>query len=340
MLVYWLRRPLLSVGSSLGLGIAIFALPLVKDKILAWLPWHNISLLWVMSDAILLSLMAWLILQPLVSILTRHANYLAENTRQAASASATKTAAAVVPKPASRLPELIAPLAAVLLLVAAIISNLAVGQPTSPVDLIKSDIQYNLSTARMMETAGDFAAAAYYSDIAEARILAWQEAVLEEPGAIQRALVLAPGDEQVQLLAALQSTYKRQILERGLFTGQHSPAWHLALLESYQTDSQLLSGQQKLIRSELLRLRILQENFCQTAILPQDLAMNKEVLAKVLAELKTQLTDFRHCALAARQGEEGGINRQLVIGYTGHGGGLPRADQTATTGHDLWQLFP
>jgi hypothetical protein len=304
LLAYWLRRPLLVIGSALALGATIFALPLTEDKILAWLPWNNISLLWVMTDILLLTIMAWLILQPLAAILSHHAARLANE--------AMTTAAAAAARPARPLSMLAPPLAAMLLILAVVISNLGSGQPTSPVDLIRSDIQSNLSNARMMETAGDLAAAAYYSKIAEARILAWQEAVLEEPGALQRALALAPDDEQVQLLAALQSVYKRQILEQGLFMGQHSPAWHLALLESYRTDGQL-TGQQELIRSELLRLCILQENFSQTTVLPQDLAKNKNELAKALNELKAELANFRHCALIARQGEEGGINRQLVL---------------------------
>ena len=303
LLAYWLIRPILNLGTALTLGLTIFAWPLLEDKFLAWLPWHQISLLWVMTDITLLAIIAWLILQPLLAILNHHAASLAEKALTSQLAS-------------PRILNLASALVALLLIVAAIISNLTVGQPNSPLKLIKSDIEYNLDQAEIQETAGDFAAAAYYSKIAEARILAWRETVLAESGALRQAIALAPADEQVQLLAALNNSSRRQILERGLFIGQHTPAWHLALLDTYRSDELLnnaLTARQQQIRSELLRLCILQENFSQTAILPQDLAKNKPALAKLLDELATRLADYRHCELMARQGAEGGINRQLVL---------------------------
>jgi tetratricopeptide (TPR) repeat protein len=307
MLAYWLLRPFLSLGTTLAIGLAIFALPLAEDRILAWLPWHQISFLWVMTDTILQALFVWLILQPIHVILNHHAAVLTEKAL---------TAVAPPPPASSLIVRLTSPLVALLLIIAAIVSNLATGQPLSSINLVKSDIEYNLSTADMLETAGDFAGAAYYSNIAEARILAWQETVLAESGALKRAQELAPGDEQVQLLSALQSSNKRQVLERGLFVGQHSPAWHLALLDAYHNEvgqNGQLNGKQKQIRAELLRLCILQENFSQSIVLPQDLANSKPALSKILTEFTAELANFKHCALAARQGSEGGINRQLVL---------------------------
>ena len=303
MAEYWLRRPLLCLGSTISLGLMVFAIPLLDDIILALLPWHAVSFFGYFAGTLLLVLLEWLILQPLLAIYSFHAAASMQNQN-------------TVPRPTGRATafpvRLLSVIIAILLILSSGVYQVANGQPISDINAVKSDIEFFLSNARMMEATGDFAAAAYYSEIAEARIFAWQEAVLDVPGALQRANVLAPMDEQIQLLAALKSAGRLQALEQGLYAGNHSPPWYLALLEAY-SDSGSLTDRQRQTRAELLRLCILQEYFVQAAALPQNLTGQATQFAKMLDEFVEELASCRHYALVARLGEEGGLNRQLVL---------------------------
>jgi hypothetical protein len=132
-----------------------------------------------------------------------------------------------------------------------------------------------------------------------------QGAVLNTPDSMNQAVNLAPSDEQVQLLAALNSTDRFTALEQGFLSENRSKVWYLALLDEY-SKSKGLTEAQKLRKAELLRICILKGYYTQSSVMPKDLAADKDDFAKMLGDFRKDIVSIKYYALAARAGEDHG----------------------------------
>ncbi len=171
---------------------------------------------------------------------------------------------------------------------------LASAQPFTAISSVRRDIDYYLDQSHLLELASDHSAAVYYLDIAEARILAWQGAVLDKTNALKQALDLAHGDGQVLLLNAMKSPDKLLLLEKGLMENTGRPAsWYLMLLESYR-DIPSPNESEKQRMEDLLRICIVSGYFSYTEVKPGDIpAGMKDDFSKMLAGFKEKLADGR-----------------------------------------------
>ncbi len=182
-------------------------------------------------------------------------------------------------------------------IVVAIVSGgylLASAHPFTAISSVRRDIDYYLDQSHLLEMAGDHSAAVYYLDIAEARILAWQGAVLDKAGTLKQALNLAPGDGQVLLLNAMKSPEKLLLLEKGLMEDAGCPvSWYLVLLKSYR-DIQSPNESEKQRMEDLLRICIVSGYFSYTEVKPEDIpAGMKDDFSKMLAGFSERLEEGR-----------------------------------------------
>ncbi len=382
----WLRKPVLLLGSVLSAAAVLFAVPLLYDYMLKIFPGLALSFLEIVSGAIILAILQWVILSPILDAMFRNAaanlsvltnagtgtGRVANVAAGTAASSVANTAATVVNAPnapnadsaavsasipsansadkgenapnansaavGANAPDVnpaatganaqapntasgqgkpvpfalryISILAAVAIIAASGIYTLITGAPLSPISAVKKDIEYYINYGKLMSKAGDPAAAAYYEKIAEARVLAWQGILCNDNNLLYQAAVMAPSDEQAQLLFAVRNP---GLLEQGLLNSDHSKAWYIALLDEYAKAGGNLSDVQKLRRSELLRLCILQGYYCQTSIMPVDVEAKQDAFDKMLKEFDDDIIAGKQYALIARIGEDGGVTRQLAM---------------------------
>lgn len=303
---YLLRKPLFCLGTVLSVGLLLFGIPLIYDFIIKNLPGLSLSFLELAAGGVLLSFMQWVVFQPLLTVLFKHAGLLQTTITQMRSESGE-----VMKKPVPFVRRYLSILTALAVIIASGIYGLLSTYPVSAVSAVTNNIEYYLSYGKLMGKAGDPAAAVYYFKLAEARILAWQGAVPDQPDALNQAYSLAPSDEQIQFLAALKTPNSFAALEQGFLNENHSKAWYLALLDSY-AKSPALNDVQKQRKNELLKISILQGYFSMTSLTPDDFKGKQDGLLQMLDKKREELVDGKYYQLLARVGEEGGITRQLV----------------------------
>ncbi|MBP7401268.1 MAG: hypothetical protein KBA30_01480 [Clostridia bacterium] len=304
---YWIRKPGLAVPASVAAAAALFLLPMLHNRVVESWPGLSVSFLSRISAAVLAVSAQWTLLLPLVGFLFQHA------LRQRGPLPDGAAAADGIPVPAARVPFLrrhLAPAAAMAVLLLSLTAGLLT-QTVSPVKAVRRDIENILLYQDLAAADGDPATAAYYNNLAAARLLAWRGAAQSDRSLLDRAVALAPSDDQIRLLAALVGGNPLGELEAGFLGRSRPPEWEVALLSAYDR-LENPDETQRLRHAELLRSCILHGYHVQTAVLPERLASRPDPLVKELDRLEERLTDGRHYALVARLGAEGGVNPAIV----------------------------
>ncbi len=316
---YWFRKPLLVLLATVGAASGLFLMPLLHEGIIALWPGLALSYLSRMSATILAVLAQWVVITPLIGFLFQHAlRQRYAMTTQAAAAPVAATVPAVDGPPADQkagfvpfLKHHLSFVIALAILVATALYSTVFSYPVSPVKAVRQDIEQLLTSQKWMAAAGDPAAAAYYNNLATARIAAWRGAALEQPDALTQALRLAPSDGQVRLLAAWTARDAVKELETGLLSQSQSSAWQLALLDAYAAIPEP-NAQLQARHRELLHQCIVQGMHLQTAIRPDAFASRQDDLHKTLDHLEVAVAQGQHFAWIARLGADGGITRSRV----------------------------
>lgn len=72
--VYWLKKPLFSSLSILLTGIVLYAVPIIFDIVISYLPGISASFLGVVSSGVLISVFQWVFLQPIFYLMINNSS--------------------------------------------------------------------------------------------------------------------------------------------------------------------------------------------------------------------------------------------------------------------------